>query len=123
MSKNYKGSGAKSDNAVAKEVSKISWSKTLNTIEINDKYRAYQKTVPEGVREMTFLEFKESLKPVRKKSRKPKTSSEKNSKPKKKVMSKNEQKKRLKDPKRLSRLEKFKSTQKAPENKILEKRV
>ena len=67
MSKNYQGSGAKSDNEISKEVSKISWSKQRRTIDINDKFRAYQKTVPEGVRPMTFLEFKESLKPVRKK--------------------------------------------------------
>ncbi len=69
MSKNYQGSGAKSDNETSREISRISWYKKNRTIELNDKYRAYKKTVPEGERVMTFLEFKESQRPPRKKFR------------------------------------------------------
>jgi len=36
---------------------------------LNDKYRAYKKTVPEGERVMTFLEFKETQRAPRKKFR------------------------------------------------------
>ncbi len=67
MGRNYQGSGAKSDNEVSREASKASWYKTNKTIQLNDKYRAYVKTVPEGERVMTFLEFKESKRPPRKK--------------------------------------------------------
>jgi hypothetical protein len=69
VNKSYKGSGAKSDNETSREVSKASWYKNNRTIELNDKYRAYKKTVPEGERVMTFLEFKESQRPSRKKFR------------------------------------------------------
>ena len=67
MKKNYSGSGVKSDNETSREVSKASWYKTNKTIELNDKYRAYVKASPEGERKMTFLEFKETQKPPRKK--------------------------------------------------------
>ena len=73
MGRNYQGSGAKSDNETSREVSKASWYKNNRTIELNDKYRAYVKTVPEGERMMTFLEFKETQKPPRKKFRKQKS--------------------------------------------------
>jgi hypothetical protein len=66
-SKSYQGSGAKSDNETSREVSKASWYKNNRTIELNDKYRAYKKTVPEGERVMTFLEFKETQRAPRKK--------------------------------------------------------
>jgi hypothetical protein len=69
MGRNYQGSDAKSDNQTSREVSKASWYKTNRTIELNDKYRQYTKTVPEGARQMTFLEFKESQRPPRKKFR------------------------------------------------------
>lgn len=72
MGRNYRGSGAKSDNETSIEVSRASWYKTNRTIELNDKYRAYVKNVPEGERKMTFLEFKESQRPPRKKYRKSK---------------------------------------------------
>lgn len=68
MGRNYQGSGAKSDNEISREISKSSWYKTNETIRLNDKYRAYVKTVPEGEqRMMTFLEFKKTQKPPRKK--------------------------------------------------------
>ena len=69
MSKNYQGSGAKSDNETSREISKASWYKNNRTIELNDKYRTYKKTIPEGERVMTFLEFKEAQRRPRKKSR------------------------------------------------------
>jgi hypothetical protein len=74
MSGKYQGSGAKSDNETSREISKISWYKKNRTIELNDKYRAYKKTVPEGERVMTFLEFKETQRPPRKKFGKSKSS-------------------------------------------------
>lgn len=69
MGRNYQGSGAKSDNETSREASKASWYKNNRTIKLNDKYRAYVKTVPEGQRLMTFLEFKETQRPPRKKSK------------------------------------------------------
>jgi hypothetical protein len=54
-------------NDVTKSLNREAFKKTLYTVSLNDKYREYQKKLVEGERMMTFLEFKESIKPVRRK--------------------------------------------------------
>ena len=69
-------------NDITKELNKVSFNKTLNTVALNDKYREYCKTTDNP---KTFLEFKESLYPVRRKKIAPQ-------KPPVKKISKSEQK-------------------------------
>ena len=69
-------------NDITKELNKVSFRKTLSTIALNDKFRAYCGTTDNP---LTFLEFKESLRPGQKKNLQPQ-------KPFVKKISKSEQK-------------------------------
>lgn len=96
-------------NDVTKDINKASWIKTQKTIELNDKYRDYCKS---NDNPMTFLEFKESLKPVRKKNPKPqKVETKKLSKVEQREKQKNlVEKRRVKrEARKLRRMEKSKS--------------
>ncbi len=53
-----KGLGYSSNNETAKELTRLSFKKQLNTIEVCDVWREYEQKIPDLKKKLSFVEFK-----------------------------------------------------------------